>query len=262
MAMASPPAPLHQNGIVRQPSYMPNGQFVSQPLPPSQMGLSQPPPPPHMQQPPPPPPQMHQMPGPIPPPMSPAVKHMGMPPGMSGPKPPHQLPMPPQQPATPQQQHLPQPLPIPQQQQQQPPPPPPQHQPPQQQLMGPSSQQQHQQHQQQSLPSQPQPPNQQIQPPPPNQEITAYQKLENENVECWLSLGKVAELMGDFDRAVASYDSSLRHNNYYIPTLTAIANLYRSREMFPKAIEYYLKIIELNPTSGETWGSLGKFLSI
>lgn len=67
-------------------------------------------------------------------------------------------------------------------------------------------------------------------------------------------------MMGDFDRAVAAYDASLRHSPYSIPTLKAIANLYRSREMFSKAVDYYQSILALNQNSGETWGSLGMSL--
>lgn len=66
-------------------------------------------------------------------------------------------------------------------------------------------------------------------------------------------------MMGDFDRAVAAYDASLRHSPYSIPTLKAIANLYRSREMFSKAVDYYQSILSLNQNSGETWGSLGMY---
>ena len=70
-------------------------------------------------------------------------------------------------------------------------------------------------------------------------------------------MGKLAEVMGDFDRAVMSYEASLRHSPNSIPILTAIANLYRSREMFEKAVEYYQSILYINKQSGETWGSLG-----
>lgn len=99
-------------------------------------------------------------------------------------------------------------------------------------------------------------------PPPmqqqlPPQEISQFQKLQAENAECWLAVGKLAEIMGDFDRAVASYDASLRLNSNSIPTLRAIANLYRSKEKFSKAVEYYQSILRLNQHSGETWGCLG-----
>lgn len=88
-------------------------------------------------------------------------------------------------------------------------------------------------------------------------ESGAFQTLQAENAETWLAVGKLAEIMGDFDRAVASYDASLRHSPYSIPTLRAIANLYRGREMFEKAVDYYNSILSLNQQSGETWGSLG-----
>jgi tetratricopeptide (TPR) repeat protein len=85
----------------------------------------------------------------------------------------------------------------------------------------------------------------------------AFQNLQSTNAECWLAVGKLAEVMGDFERAVMSYEASLRHSPNSIPILTAIANLYRSREMFEKAVEYYQSILYINKQSGETWGSLG-----
>lgn len=105
-------------------------------------------------------------------------------------------------------------------------------------------------HHQHSLPRQQQP-----QGPP--QEVTPFQKLQAENAEAWLGVGKIAEIMGDFERAVAAYDASLRNAPYSIPTLKAIANLYRSKELYSKAVDYYQSILTLNQNSGETWGYLG-----
>ena len=120
--------------------------------------------------------------------------------------------------------------------------------------------QQQQQQQQQLQQQQQQPQTQQQQPQQQqSQELIAFQTLQSENAETWLAIGKLAEIMGDFDRAVASYDASLRNNAYSIPTLRAIANLYRGREMFDKAVDYYNSILALNQHSGETWGSLGMF---
>lgn len=106
-------------------------------------------------------------------------------------------------------------------------------------------------HQQQPLPPQQQQQQQQQQP------LSAFQKLENESVECWLSLGRLAEIMGEYDRAMSSYEAALRHNRFSISTLTAIANFYRSRELFPKAIEYFQFVLDLAPGSGEIWGLIG-----
>lgn len=87
----------------------------------------------------------------------------------------------------------------------------------------------------------------------------SFQNLQLTNAECWLAVGKLAEVMGDFKRAIMSYEASLRHSPNSIPILTAIANLYRSREMFEKAVEYYQSILYINKQSGETWGSLGAY---
>lgn len=127
--------------------------------------------------------------------------------------------------------------------------------PQQQQLMPNGTSHQQSPHPQQQQQQQSQPQGQQA----PAQEISIFQKLQTENAEAWLGVGKLAEIMGDFERAVAAYDTSLRHNPYSIPTLKAIANLYRGREMFSKAVDYYQSILQLNQQSGETWGSLGMF---
>lgn len=141
-----------------------------------------------------------------------------------------------------------------------PPPPPQQQQTPQQPPSSlipnqgsPISQQQQQQ--QQQPPPPPLPPQQQRQPPV----LNSFQKLENENSECWLAVGRLAETLGDYDRAMHSYEAALRHNRFSIPVLTAIANFYRSREIFPKAIEYFQSALDLAPDSGDIWGSIGKF---
>ena len=39
--------------------------------------------------------------------------------------------------------------------------------------------------------------------------------------------------------------------------MNAISCILRTKEQFPKAIEYLQNILKLDPTNGETWGSLG-----
>lgn len=71
------------------------------------------------------------------------------------------------------------------------------------------------------------------------------------------STGSLTELMGDLDGAMNAYEQALRHNQWSIPAMNAISCILRTKEQFPKAIEYLQNILKLDPTSGETWGSLG-----
>jgi glucose repression mediator protein len=68
--------------------------------------------------------------------------------------------------------------------------------------------------------------------------------------------------MGDLDGGMSAYEQALRHNQWSIPAMSAISSILRTREQFPKAIEYLQNILKLDPQSGETWGSLGKLKSI
>ncbi len=60
------------------------------------------------------------------------------------------------------------------------------------------------------------------------------QRLDAIDEQVWLQIGSLAESMGEFDRAMNSYESALRHNYQSINALNLIAELYRSRENFPK----------------------------
>ncbi|KAJ1960195.1 glucose repression mediator protein [Dipsacomyces acuminosporus] len=124
--------------------------------------------------------------------------------------------------------------PIPPQQGQPPQPPPPQQQ-QQQQQQGP---QQQQQQQQQQLP-------------------TPAQRLSSINEKTWMQMGALAEFMNEQERALTAYDSALRHNPYSQAALTQIANIYRSREEFEKAVEYFQRIVNIDNTNGEIWGAIG-----
>ncbi|KAF8978356.1 hypothetical protein BGZ46_006568 [Entomortierella lignicola] len=83
------------------------------------------------------------------------------------------------------------------------------------------------------------------------------QRLDAIDEQVWLQLGSLAESMGDHDRAMAAYESALRHNYHSVNALNQIAELYRSRENFPKASEYFQRILGIDNASGEVWGSLG-----
>ena len=53
----------------------------------------------------------------------------------------------------------------------------------------------------------------------------------NNRISC---IGNLAEMMGDHDKAINSFESALRHNPYSIIALSQIASIYRAREQFEK----------------------------
>ncbi|KAF7728103.1 hypothetical protein EC973_006618 [Apophysomyces ossiformis] len=63
--------------------------------------------------------------------------------------------------------------------------------------------------------------------------------------------------MADWERAMASYESALRHNPYSINALSNIASLCRGREQFAKAVEYFKRILAIQENNGDTWSALG-----
>ncbi|GAA6061014.1 hypothetical protein JCM10212_001070 [Sporobolomyces blumeae] len=87
--------------------------------------------------------------------------------------------------------------------------------------------------------------------------IESLIKLGKESEATWLQIGQTAEAMGDLDRAVASYESALRHNAYSIVALSQIAAICRSKEEFKKAAEYFGRVVGIAPESGDVWGALG-----
>ncbi|KAI8880367.1 TPR-like protein [Backusella circina FSU 941] len=89
------------------------------------------------------------------------------------------------------------------------------------------------------------------------QEPNIIQKISSVNEQAWLTLGNLAEMMTDWERAMNSYESALRHNPYSIKALSSIASLCRGREQFNKAVEYFKRILALQENNGESWSALG-----
>ncbi|GAA5800835.1 hypothetical protein HPULCUR_006274 [Helicostylum pulchrum] len=89
------------------------------------------------------------------------------------------------------------------------------------------------------------------------QQQPIVQKLAAVNEQAWLTLGNLAEMMSDWERAMNSYESALRHNPYSVSALSHIASLCRGREQFAKAIDYFKRILALQENNGETWSALG-----
>jgi tetratricopeptide (TPR) repeat protein len=46
--------------------------------------------------------------------------------------------------------------------------------------------------------------------------------------------GSAAEAMEDYERAIAAYESALRHNPYSVPAMNAIAGVHRTMDRFEK----------------------------
>ncbi|KAL8700211.1 MAG: hypothetical protein Q9224_001069 [Gallowayella concinna] len=77
------------------------------------------------------------------------------------------------------------------------------------------------------------------------------------NEVVWLGIGSASELMGDLDGALTAYERALRHNYQSISAMNAISCILRTKENFPKAVEFLQGILKLDNNNGEVWGSLG-----
>ncbi|KAI8355652.1 hypothetical protein EDC96DRAFT_516125 [Choanephora cucurbitarum] len=95
------------------------------------------------------------------------------------------------------------------------------------------------------------------QPPPPPPIIDTAKKLSSVNEQTWLRFGSLAEMMNDQDKAIEAYQSALRHNPQSIPALTQMAGLFRAKEKFSEAVDYFKMILALQENNGEAWASLG-----
>lgn len=69
--------------------------------------------------------------------------------------------------------------------------------------------------------------------------------------------GSTTELMGDLDGALHAYEQAMRHNSQSISAMNAISCILRTKENFPRAVEYLQGILRLDNNNGEVWGSLG-----
>ncbi|CAG8651441.1 17610_t:CDS:10 [Funneliformis caledonium] len=90
-----------------------------------------------------------------------------------------------------------------------------------------------------------------------NGQNASIHRLGQANEQTWLQMGSAAELMQEYDRAMSAYESALRHNAYSIAALSGIAALCRGREQFPRAVDYFQRILNIDQTNGEIWGALG-----
>ncbi|KAL0094606.1 hypothetical protein J3Q64DRAFT_1629680 [Phycomyces blakesleeanus] len=94
-------------------------------------------------------------------------------------------------------------------------------------------------------------------PPQQPQPTSTAQKLALVNEQTWLTMGNLAEMMTDYDKAINCYESALRHNPYSVAALSQIASLCRGREQFGRAVDFFKRILDIQESNGETWAALG-----
>jgi Tfp pilus assembly protein PilF len=62
------------------------------------------------------------------------------------------------------------------------------------------------------------------------------------------------------DEAMHAYERALQANPNSTQAMNAIGLLYKTREAFEKALEFFRAIVQLEPNNGEAWGNLGMFV--
>ncbi|KAI0706189.1 hypothetical protein BC835DRAFT_1403620 [Cytidiella melzeri] len=77
------------------------------------------------------------------------------------------------------------------------------------------------------------------------------------NEQTWLLIGRVAEQMGNLEHALSAYENALRHNSMSLPGLTQVAGIARIKENYPKAVEYFQRVLNMQQDNGEVWSALG-----
>lgn len=87
--------------------------------------------------------------------------------------------------------------------------------------------------------------------------LQVLQKLALMNESTWVRMGALAERMGNTEQALQCYQSALRHNPNSTKALSQAAGIYRTREDHKEAAELYKRLLQLEPSNGETWGALG-----
>lgn len=65
--------------------------------------------------------------------------------------------------------------------------------------------------------------------------------------------------MNDLDGALTAYERALQHNYQSITAMNAISCILRTKENFPRAVEFLQGILKLDQNNGEVWGSLGNY---
>ncbi|KZS90350.1 TPR-like protein [Sistotremastrum niveocremeum HHB9708] len=100
-----------------------------------------------------------------------------------------------------------------------------------------------------------------------NGPTSAVQRLAMANEKTWLLIGssddggagEVSEQMGNMDFALGAYEHALRHNPRCVQALTQVAGIARIKENYPKAIDFFQRVVSLpgHEGNGEVWSALG-----
>ncbi|KAH9487170.1 General transcriptional corepressor ssn6 [Psilocybe cubensis] len=94
-------------------------------------------------------------------------------------------------------------------------------------------------------------------PPPPPANPSIIHKLNTANEQTWLLIGRVAEQMGDLEHALSAYENALRHNPTSVSGLTQVAGIARIKENYPKAVDFFQRVLGIEEDNGEIWSALG-----
>ena len=81
--------------------------------------------------------------------------------------------------------------------------------------------------------------------------------------DCWLRPantlpGRLSEVMGDVESAIGAYQRALSFSPNCVPAMAAIGHILRIKDQYPAAVDFFNKILRIEPNDGETWSSLGR----
>lgn len=87
--------------------------------------------------------------------------------------------------------------------------------------------------------------------------FASYRHLRTQLIANIHPVGSLSELLGNIEDALFAYEQAIRANPNSIQAMNSISAILRTREDFPKAIEYLNQILKIDNSNGEAWGSLG-----
>ncbi|KAJ0124972.1 hypothetical protein J7T55_006315 [Diaporthe amygdali] len=94
-------------------------------------------------------------------------------------------------------------------------------------------------------------------PPPPQGAWAPSRQILAMNEAVWMQIGSLSEILGNVEDALFAYEQAIRASPGSTQAMNSISAILRTREDFPKAIEYLNQILKLDAANGEAWGSLG-----
>ncbi|GLE05906.1 hypothetical protein PINS_up015087 [Pythium insidiosum] len=92
---------------------------------------------------------------------------------------------------------------------------------------------------------------------PKMEENNLSRQLSASNEEAWLTIGRIAEMMGDDENTMIAYEKALSHNRMNTHALFAIGCCYEKLEDYTKAADCFRGLVSLNEQNSEAWGHLG-----